>query len=54
MSLCHLRCHRQFFVEVVVDDVEHDAEGDLSSCQVMIVLLDVHSLLLLFDDPFQA
>ena len=37
---------------MVVDDVEHDAEDDLSSCQVMVVLLDVHSLLLLFDDPF--
>ena len=54
MSLCHLRCHRQFFVEVVVDDIEQDAEGDLSSCQVMVALFDVHSLLLLLDDPFQA
>ena len=54
MSLRHLRCHRQFFVEVVVDDVEQDAEGDLSSCQVMIALFDVHSLLLFLDDPFQA
>ena len=51
MSLCHLRCHRQFLVEVVVDDVEHDAEDDLSSCQVMVALLDVHSLLPLFDEP---
>ena len=54
MSLCHRRCHRQFFVEVVVDDVEQDAEGDLSSYQVMIVLFDVHPLLLLLDDPLQV
>ena len=53
MSLCHLRCHRRFLVEVVVDDVEHDAEGDLSSYQGMIVLLDIHSLLLLLDDSFR-
>ena len=51
MSLCNLRCHRQFFVEVIVDDVEHDAEDDLSSCQAMVVLLDVHPLLPLFDEP---
>ena len=54
MSLCHLRCHRQFFVEVVVDDVEQDAEGDLSSCQVMIALFDIHSLLLLLDALFKC
>ena len=54
MSLCQIRYHRQVVVEVVVDDVEHNAEGDLSSCQVMVVLLDVHSLLPLFDDPFRA
>ena len=40
---------------MVVDDVEHDAEGDLSSYQGMIVLLDVHSLLLLLlDDSFRS
>ena len=39
-------------IEVVVDDVEHDAEDDLSRCQVMVALLDVHSLLPLLDEPW--